>query len=146
MKVHVGLSIIMMIVCFNLALMITSSLGLYDMNSAYANEQQMQGITAYSSGLSLQVLISGGFGALVGLGISKLAGGSVDTLRAIGISSVTTILIPLWANSYNILTQLANSIGGSTASGIISIVIIFQILMVLIFVLQLATGGWLSVK
>lgn len=152
MKGQIGLSIVIMIVCFNLGLMIINAAGLYNVP---VDPEAEEAITSFSNkymttgNLLVTMLVSGGTGALIGLGIARVAGGSVDTLRAIGITSFGTAILPLWYNSLNVMLGLADSLTGTSgglASTIIIIFISFQVLMVVAFILQLATGGWLNVK
>lgn len=139
-----GISIIIMLVCFNAGLYIVNASGLY--TSPQIPEGQTPDELYGSSIIAFVATFSLVLGVSVGIAI---VGGLVgaDPLRIFGISLFCTSMLVMLNNSYGVLMDAAQSLTSATiATTVIGIFTAFEAIMVLIFIIQLATGGWASNK
>lgn len=141
MRSVVGLSIIIMILCFNLGLFIVSSSGLY---SGVDIEEGSDIDNDSWSGRVLNFGILSLTGVLFGYALGALT--SADPIKLAGIGLVASWLIPLYNNNYRVLNSISSSINSPIVSVIVTAFIGVQIIFIGIFLIQLTTGGWASIK
>jgi len=149
MKNALGLSIIIMLFCFNIGMFVIDTTGLYaDTEIDYEASGVYDPTTEYniqedfnSAQLLITIGIVGSLG-VVGAILGKLAG--VDPLRSGVISSFVTFMFTMFASTYSVLINFASDIGGGIAETIVTIFMVVQIIFIVIFIYQIATGGWQS--
>lgn len=140
----IGLSIIIMLVCFNAGLFIVDASGLY--SGVEIPDGSLP--SDLSSGVDVTMVVAFSLTTLAGaLGIG-IAGGllGADPLRCAGIGAFVGSILVLFANSYKVINEVvanlapSSSIGATIAMAFIGV----EAILVLLFLYQLATGGWAS--
>lgn len=145
MKNAVGLSIIIMLVCFNAGLFIVSASGLY--SGVHVPEGDMPSTLSSDVGVSQVAIFS--LTTIAGaLGIG-LVGGllGADPLKCVAIGAFSSSILVLFRNSYTIINEVVENLTSAPIAGVIVTAFIgMQAILVLIFIYQLATGGWAAYK
>lgn len=138
MKKPAGLSIIVMLLCFDIAMYIIAQAGLYttDFSSNVYNEKY------YLSFYSITIITI--VGAILAASAASIFT-NLNPQKVAVISGFIAFMVPLFSNLRLILITFAEAFdSGGTASMIVNGFIFFQLIMLLIFVYQIADSGWAS--
>ena len=145
MENAVGLGIIMMLVSFNAGLFIVYACGLYSDVEIPAGSEQ----AALSSAVSITTVVTFSLSTLAGAVGIGIAGGLIgaDPLRCAGIGAFSGSMLSLFGNSYTVINEIVANLTTSSMGSLIATTFIgIQAILVLMFMYQLATGGWASYK
>lgn len=152
MKEYVGLSVIVMLMCFNVGMYIVDISGFYDI-SAPDSVDDTAGKIVDDSETSFLGIVRGYAGVATILsiaGISALIGTftNIDPLRAAGIGAFLGTVLVTFTSSYSVINNFVQSVTGNSTFGIMvggAVIGMFGFT-VLIFIIQLFTGGWRNIK
>ena len=152
MREYVGLSVIVMLMCFNIGVYIVDLSGFYDIEAPDSVTETAGPITEDEAGSFIAVLrgYAGVFTILSIAGISALIGTftNIDPLRAAGIGTFLGTVLVTFSSSYGVINGFVNSItGNSSFAAIVASAVIGMFgFLILIFIIQLFTGGWRNIK
>jgi hypothetical protein len=151
MKAYVGLSVIVMLLCFNVGMYIVDVSGLYDFEATDEAEDTAGELTDADGTFLSKIGVWSGLASILTLaGISGIIGtfANIDPLRAAGIGAFFGTILVSFSSSYRIINGFASSITGNNAlaTTIAGAVVGMFALVIVIFVIQLLTGGWRNIK
>jgi len=147
MKNALGLSIIIMLFCFNIGMLVIDTAGLYEGTDIDYEAGDVYDPTASYSGKAFNILAVLGLGSLFGLAgaiIAKAAG--MDPLRAGTISGFVGFMIPMYNSTTGVVLQFAEDITGAASIAVIiaGIFLTVNVIFIGLFIYQIATNGWQS--
>lgn len=151
MRNAVGLSIIVMLICFNAGLFLVDASGLYAGVKTPSGESPESGLSGGESNIDyitvslLSISTIAGFG--LGFGMGLVAPG-VDPLRCGGLTAFIGGMIGIFRSSYLVIDRIVDNLAPNSVIGsAVALVFIgFCSIIIFIFVLQLLLGGWATTK
>lgn len=137
-----GWKVLGLLFCINFGIVVISFTGIWDIGVGAGSTYDIRTFVGTTIGFATIGAGAAGGGALV----ANFFGAGVNVMLAAAIGAFTTTVINIFGNTHRVLSALAASIDDQ--QGLASILVVgyigFCTLILLVFLYQMATGGWKS--